>query len=286
MESASLMARRSESYWNKLAHDYQYMGPPLCPCGEDIRLAENTLETMRGLHKEEPLRVLLCGVTPELGRMRCPSDTRLVALEQTQAMIRAVWPGDRPGERWAVQGNWLQPPAADHVHHAALSDGCFNAMEYPDAYRSYAAALRQALRPDGLLHARIFVQPVRREEPHEVLDDLWNLRVPSFHHFKLRLFMAVQQSTRQGVVVADVYDAWAAARIGAQELAAKTGWPAGVVKTIAAYKDNATRLSFPTLDEAQATLSEFFEDARPRRPRYALGERCPIWTLRPRPQMS
>ncbi len=277
------MARPENSYWNKLADDYQYLGPPLCPSDEDVRLAEEALDRMRSRLGDEPLRVLLCGVTPELGRMRCPRDTRLVALEQTQSMIRAVWPGDRPGERWAVQANWLQPPAADHVHHVALSDGCFNAMEYPEGYRSYAAALRQALRPGGLLHARIFVQPARREEPGEVLDDLRNLRVPSFHHFKLRLFMAVQQSTREGVVVADVHDVWAAARIDPRELSAETGWPEGVVKTITAYEGNLTRLSFPTLAEARTILEEFFEETAMQIPGYKMAERCPVFSLRPAP---
>lgn len=276
------MARSDTSYWNKLAHDYQYLGPPLCPCEEDIRLAEQTLDRMRDIHPEETLRVLLCGVTPELGSMRCPRDTRLVALEQTQAMIRAVWPGNRVGERWAVQGNWLQPPAADGVHHVVLSDGCFNAMDYPDGYRSYAAALRRALTPHGLLHARVFVQPAHHEEPRAVIDDLRQCRVPSFHHFKLRLFMAVQQSTQEGLVVADVYDAWAVARIDAVELAAKTGWPQGVVKTITAYQDNPTRLSFPTLTEAREMLGEFFVETAQHELRYPLAERCLSLTLRPR----
>jgi hypothetical protein len=100
----------------------------------------------------------------------------------------------------------------------------------------------------------------------EVLDDLRATRVPSFHHFKLRLFMAVQRSTFPGVVVGDVYQAWASAGMDPQALAARTGWPEGVVKTVAAYQDNPTRLSFPTLEEAQAALREFFEDAPPRFP--------------------
>lgn len=276
------MPEPDSTYWNKLAYDYQYLGPPLCPCDDDVRIAEELLATMRSIHDGEALRVLLCGVTPELGRMRCPPGTRLLAVEQAQAMIRAVWPGDRPGERWAVQGNWLALPAAGHAQHVVLADGCFNTMEYPQGYNAYAAALHKALRPDGLLHTRIFVQPARREEPEEVLDDLRAGKVPSFHHFKLRLFMAVQRDTFPGVVVRDVYREWAAAGIDPRALAAKTGWPEGVVKTIAAYQDNPTRLSFPTLEQARATLRDFFEEAAPRVPGYELGERCPTWTLRPR----
>jgi hypothetical protein len=276
------MPAPATTYWNKLARDYSFLGPPLCPCGDDVYGAEDVLAKMRAVHPAGPLRVLLCGVTPELGRMTCPRGTRLLAVEQAQAMIRAVWPGDRPGQRWAVQGNWLALPAADHAHHVVFADGCFNTMPYPGGYHSFAAALHKALRPDGLLHARTFVQPARREEPEQVLDDLSAGKVPSFHHFKLRLFMAVQQSTAEGLAVRDVYAAWAAARIDPRALAARTGWPAGVVKTIAAYQDNPTRLSFPTIEEAQAALRGFFEDAAPRLPRYVLGGRCPTWTLRPR----
>lgn len=272
----------SKSYWNKLAHDYKYLGSPLCPGEADVRLAEAALEKARCLHGEGSLRVLLCGVTPELGRMRCPPRTEFLAVEQTQAMIRAVWPGDRAGERWAVQGNWLALPAADHAHHAVLADGCFNTFAFPQGYHAYAAALHRALRRGGLLHTRIFVQPARREEPAEVLEDLRAGNVPSFHHFKLRLFMAVQRGTTPGVVVGDVYEAWAAARMDPRALAAKTGWPEGVVKTITAYQDNPTRLSFPTIEEAGDTLRGLFEEDAPVIPEYALGERCPTWTLRPR----
>jgi hypothetical protein len=237
---------------------------------------------MRRAYPDEALRVLLCGVTPELGRMSCPPGTLLLAVDHAYPMIRAVWPGDRPGERWAVQGNWLALPAAPRAQHVVLADGCFNTMPYPHGYSGYAAALHSALRNDGLLHTRIFVQPPRREDPQEVLDDLRAGKIPSFHHFKLRLFMAVQPSTVQGCVVRDVYEAWAVARIDARALAVATGWPEGVVKTIAAYQDNPTRLSFPTLEEARAALRDCFEETAPRVPGYALGERCPTWTLRPR----
>jgi hypothetical protein len=275
------MSALTGTYWNKLAHDYQYLGPPLCPCNIDVRLAEQVLAGMRSAHADEALRVLLCGVTPELGRMTCPPDTRLLAVDHSEPMIRAVWPGDRPGERWAVRGNWFALPAAAHAQHVVLADGCFNAM-HPRDYHAYAAALHRALRPGGLLHTRIFVQPPRHEEAAEVLDALRAGTVASFHHFKLRLFMAVQQDTAEGLIVRDVYAAWAAAAIDSQALAARTGWPAGVVKTIAAYQDNPTRLSFPTLEQAQSTLREFFEEAAPILPGYELGERCPTWTLRPR----
>jgi hypothetical protein len=256
------MPALDSTYWNKLAYDYQYLGAPLCPSDEDVGVAEEVLARMRSAHAGEMLRVLLCGVTPELGRMRCPPGTQLLAVDQAQAMIRAVWPGDRPGERWAVQGNWLALPAAHHAQHVVLADGCFNTMAYPLGYCDYAAALHRALRPGGLLHTRIFVQPDRPEQPGEVLDDLRAGRVPSFHHFKLRLFMAVQRSTAQGLVVGDVYAAWAAAGIESRALAASTGWP--------------------DMEEARAALRDFFVEAAPRTPGYALGERCPTWTLRPR----
>jgi hypothetical protein len=181
-----------------------------------------------------------------------------------------------------VQGNWLALPVADQAQHVVLSDGCFNTFPYPRGYHAYAAALHKTLRPDGLLHARVFVQPARREEPAEVLEDLRAGKVPSFHHFKLRLFMATQRATVEGVAVGDVFEEWAAARIDPRSLAARTGWPEGVVKTIAAYERNPTRLSFPTLAEACEALRGFFEQAAPAVPDYPLGERCPTWTLRPR----
>lgn len=59
-------------------------------------------------------------------------------------------------------------------------------------------------------------------------------------------------------------------------------WPEAAVNTITAYKDKDTRFSFSTIEEIRAALPNSLEETRCRIPSYALGERCPMFILKPR----
>src|SRR5689334_21673764 len=93
--------------WGDIAERWDDWGPPLRPCMEDLRM---TIATMKAWHARNPVsrpRVFLCGVTPEIVTMAWPFPIGLFAMDQAASMIRLVWPGDIPGVRRAVVGNWM-----------------------------------------------------------------------------------------------------------------------------------------------------------------------------------
>jgi len=171
---------------------------------------------------------------------------------------------------------------ADHAGDIILGDGCFNCLDYPLGYRALVASLHRVLSRDGILLMRFFVRPDRSEDVDAIFADLQAARILSFHVFKWRLAMALQQSTAAGIVVNDIYEAWAARGIRSADLATRLGWSAVTIDTIAAYKGKGTRFSFPAMDEIRAVLPDHFDEIFVRLPGYDLGERCPMFALRPR----
>ncbi len=228
------------------------------------------------------VRALLCGTTPELATMPWPVPVRLLAVDKSAQMLRVVWPGDVPGERAAVVGDWFDMPVPAHSRDVVMIDGGFVFFDHPDGQRALATALWRALRPGGLLVLRLFAQPPGRESLAEVLRLAGAGRIGSFHAFKWRVAMALQSESRSGVKQADVWAACREARLNEASLP-QPGWSARAVNTIRFYRDQETRLYFPTIAECLGLLGEAFEDINVTLPGYELGERCPIITARPRP---
>jgi len=268
-------------YWDAFAYNYRNLGPPLKPSVEDVTVIEDTLARWWTDHPARELNALLCGVTPALADVRFPVRTKLLALDQSEPMIRAIWPGNN-ATRAAVRCNWLDLPSADHSCDIILGDGCFNCMDFPLGYRALFASLHSVLIRDGILLMRIFVRPRCSEEIESIFADLHGARIPNFHIFKWRLAMALQPSTTTGIVVNEIYEAWAARGIRSTDLASELGWSEAAIDTITAYSAKGTRFSFPTLEEVRVVLSEHFEEISIREPGYDLGERCPMFALKPR----
>ena len=270
-----------ETYWNVFATNYRNLAPPLKPGPEDVAVIEGALARWRADRPVRELNALLCGVTPALADLKFPARTKLLAAEQSEPMIRAIWPGNQT-DRTVVRANWLDLPIADRSLDIILGDGCCNCMGFPLGYRALFASLHRVLARDGILLMRFFVRPDRSEEIDSIFADLHGARISSFHIFKWRLAMALQGDTATGIVVNEIYETWAARGIRSRDLAAKLGWPEVAINTIAAYEGKSTRFSFPTIEEIRAVLPERFDEIFVRVPGYDLGERCPMFALRPR----
>lgn len=268
-------------YWGAFAQAYHNLGPPLKPCAEDVAVVEGALEHWRRERPARQLNALLCGVTPAFANLKFPAGTRLLAAEQSEPMIRALWPGDN-ANRMAVRCNWLELPRPDASCDIALGDGCFQSMAYPQGYRALLASIHRVLAPDGIVLMRFFVRPSVSDDVDALFAELHAAKISSFHVFKWRLAMALQASTEAGIVVNEIYEAWAMRNIRSADLAAKLGWPVAAIDTISAYQGKGTRFSFSTLDEIRALLPEHFDEIFIREPGYDLGERCPMFALRPR----
>lgn len=268
-------------YWNVFAETYRNIGPPLKPSAEDVRVMEDTVAKWWSGRSSTNLKALLCGVTPALAELKLPAGTQLIAVEQSQPMIDGIWPGDT-ASRKAHCGNWLDLPFADHSHDIVLGDGCFNCLPYPDGYRSLFASLRRVLHCDGIFLMRLFVRPDQGENTESVFADLLAGRIPSFHIFKWRLAMALQDTISEGIVVDRIYQAWVRSRIESSELVSNFGWRENVINTINMYQGKETLFSFPTVEEIRAVVPDTFGEMFVREPGYPLGERCPMFALKPR----
>ncbi len=226
----------------------------------------------------DPLRVLLLGVTPGIAGLQWPPGTALLAIDRSESMVRQVWPGDIPGRRRAVAGSWLSLPVADHSRDVVIGDGSVNCVRYPGDLGDLARSIHRVLRANGTLILRCFVQPAQPEDPAELMEHIADCA--SFHHFKMRLLMALQKSSEQGIAVNDVYRYWTSRKIDVQALAERTGWDRTDIDTIELHNGPNTVHTFPTLEEIKSVLTPFFSAVSVRVPDYPMGERCPLLVAR------
>lgn len=232
-------------------------------------------------HPGRPLDALLLGVTPEIARMRWPERSSLMAVDSSMAMVRAVWPGNVAGRRWAVRADWHALPREKFSCDVVVGDGSINCVAYPCGYRALAAGVGSVLRDDGLFVLRCYLRPEPQERPEDVAARM--AQFPSFHHFKFSLLMALQRGVREGIPVDRVYRFWAGLKVAEEGLATRAGWEMAAIRTIDFYRGSTTVHTFPTLEELRAVLLEYFEEISLATPAYPMGERCPTLVLKPLP---
>ncbi len=228
------------------------------------------------------VRALLLGVTPDIACMRWPENSSLMAIERSDAMIEAVWPGNLD-TRWAVRGDWLAPPLRGGTCDVVIGDGALNCLTYSE-FRLLMGSVCRVLDRDGRFVLRCYVQPEDREGTEALVDGGQEIR--SFHAFKLRLLMTLQPDVNRGIAVRDAYRFCASHRPDIERLAVRNGWDREVVEMLELYRVTDTIYTFPTLAELRSLLAEFFDIVSVAIPDYELGERCPLFTLRPRCGLS
>lgn len=265
-------------HWDSYAARWGLIGEPLRPGAEDLQY----LARCAGPHlsARSASSVLLLGVTPEIAELRWPAGTRLLAVDKSEGMVRAVWPGDTAWRR-AVLSDWLSF-VPDEPFDLIVGDGVFTLLDYPVGYARLAGALTHWTRPGGLLSVRSFCRPERAESLEQVFGDLSRGGIGSFHAFKWRLAMAVQGEATRGVRLGDIWQAFHDRAGPAHELAARTGWPEPVIANIDSYRDLDDRYSYPTESELIDCLREEFELVETWRGSYELADRCPHHTFRRR----
>jgi hypothetical protein len=281
-DNQPMTEQRPPPHWRDAAHHWHNYGSPLRPCAADVRAMEAFVGKGRSGRGARPVRALMLGVTPEIATMAWPAGTELVAVDKSLPMIDCVWPGDIAMRRKAVHADWFDFAAGADRFDVVIGDGVVALLDYPRQYRMLGETVRRWLADDGILVTRPFLQAATREAPDAVVADLVANRISSFHSFKLRLAMALQESAAAGVRMGDVYAAWERAAIAVDALAARTGWPRGVIETVRTWEGKSSRLSFPTAEEFADVMSEQFDKEDERRLPYELGERCPVVCFRPR----
>src|SRR5688500_12429704 len=114
-------------FWSAVANTYWRAGSPLLPSAEDVRSLEEAIRAHAGA-STKPARVLLLGATPRLAEMRWPGGMTMLAVDSSMAFVRDVWPGDIPGRRRAVQGDWRSLPVRDAAYDVVVGDGSLNCV--------------------------------------------------------------------------------------------------------------------------------------------------------------
>ena len=208
--------------------------------------------------------------------MQWPKESRLVALDHSPGMIFGVWPGNPSIHAAAVCGNWLSMPLANGTFDTVIGDGSFALFEYPRQWRDAIERVTEVAANPARLILRVFVRPDSPEPVESVVADLHAGRIGSFHVFKWRLAMALQESPNAGVRVGRIYDAWERLGLSAASLSRERGWRQEIIETINVYRGAPARYTFPTLDEARRLFDERWRESEVVAGDYELGERCPI----------
>jgi len=269
------------THWSRHAQQWRHVKAPLRPCAEDIALIEQALA--RHFPVRPTLAALLMGVTPELAAHRWTPALNLVAIDNTPAMIRSVWPGNA-AHRTVLCGDWLRLPFRDACMDLALIDGGLLAIPFPHAHRDLATQLHRILKPGGLFVARIFARPDRTETVDEVLAAVQERKIGSFHAFKWRLAMSLQgEESDRGVRVDDIWRCYHQHFGEHAQLAKLMGWPIEEIRTIDAYRDGAASYHYPSVREMADAFAGAFSCVEQMRGTYELAERCPILMFQRKP---
>lgn len=284
MTSAAPPAMRQQ--FDRHAQNWGLLGSPLRPCAEDMRLMQSCFGKWHSAYRPAPstapLKALLLGVTPEIAVQDWGVPVDLTAVDISQAMIAAVWPGDTP-ERHALCADWMKMPVAEHGFDMLMADGVFTLLDYPAGYAGLAQAIRRCLKHDGLFLLRAFCRPATAESLTHIFEDLWNKRIGSFHAFKWRLAMAIQgDDIRQGVAVARIWETCHANISGYEHLAQVTGWPVEVIATMDAYRGSVAIYTFPDMNELIEAAAPYLTCTHHETDSYELAERCPLLCFKPR----
>lgn len=272
-------------HWNQHARRFEHFGSPLRPVADDIEAAEAMAAdaaNARAASQTARLRALVLGVTPEVVAMHWPAGTHVLAVDRNRAMIDAFYPAEPTAASTAVVcGEWRELPVRDASMDIVAGDGCYILLD-PAGHQILTRQVRRVLTRDGRFIMRHFVRPEQPEKLADVFADLDAGRIGSFHVFKWRLAMALHGSLREGVCLADMWQAWDELGPGTQALADRLGWPAEQIETIDNYRGVPTCYHFPTLAEVRAGFADRFEEVAMHVPAYELGDRCPTLALAPR----
>jgi SAM-dependent methyltransferase len=266
------------NHWPELASQWNQIFSPLRPCDQDLAAYHAAIARWSAEHGAP--RALILGVTPELYHLPWPAGTQLTAMDHTQRMIDMVWPGPRSA---AVCADWTDMPLDNASRDNVLSDGGLSMLSCPHGHARLVRALQRVLSPAGLCAFRLYIPPSPRETPQTVLQDLLDGNIPHLNILKLRLGMALQESSERGVQLGHIWEVLRAAAPDFKGLAEQIGWPLEHLLAINTYRNSFNRYYFPSVAEVCGVFTDNpggFVLESIQAPTYPLGERCPTIVFR------
>lgn len=224
--------------------------------------------------------VLVLGTTPELCRLGVELGSRIIAVDSSADMCRALWLGDARATDTTICADRRQIPLPAKSVDFVLADGSLSMLPFPGGYASLLSELRRLLRPGGGCSFRCFVKPDPNETVDQVFEALLRGEMGNFHVLKWRMAMALQPDAEAGVAVGSVWQEFSRMWKDPSLLADRFQWPLAEVRTIEVYRNVDTRYTFPTLAQYHETfVTRDFHVVETVTPSYELGERCPSFVL-------
>ena len=273
---ARVLTTSSANHWEELAQLWEHVGSPLRPSEQDVAFYRRNAVELAKTHA--PLDALIFGVTPELYLLPWPAGSHVRAVDRSEVMIRAIWPGPLKAAQCAA---WTALPVEDQSCDIVMCDGGLQLLDWPIGHQLLAHELERVIRPGGRLVVRMFVPPDLQESADDVLDELIAGKIPNLNILKIRLGMAMARGTPPVVRLRDVWDALNSVAPDLPSLAPQINWPIEHLQTINTYRDASTRYAFICFEQLCEIFcqSGVFAPLRVEYPAYLLGERCPTVTL-------
>jgi len=221
------------------------------------------------------MRALVLGATPEFHSLAWPASSKVLAIDRTQEMLSALWPGE------SLCANWLDLPLSDSSRDFVLCDGGLHLVSDRSLQEKFVESIARVMAPDGLLAIRLFLPPDRFQSVDEVLDDCRSGLISNVHQLKFRLWMSLRDPEKSDVMLGDVWNAVQSRCPDFKSLFQNLHWPPESSAAIDAYRGRIERYCFLSFDEVDAMFcAGGFERIETFEPTYDLGKLCPTIVYR------
>lgn len=271
--------RSAGDIWASIARRYAAFGSPLVPCRDDILAFESAVEAAAATQEERELKAVTLGVTPGLALMKWPHNSRITAIEMSQDVIDALWPGDIADRRRALCANWNAISEEVDGCDIVLGDGSLNVCRFPHEAQYLARAIGSVLEDGGLFAIRIYISAGPFESVDEVFRELFSfgMRVDLF---KMRLWMAMQRTVENGVAMREAAHILHAYNLDPHVMQERIGWSREAIEPFHDWAASNAVYTFPSISEFMEVMSDTFEEVSVCWPRYELGHCCPTVIMR------
>lgn len=222
------------------------------------------------IKSDEP--TLLLGVTPELAEI-CDY---LLAVDRSPMMIAKLWQGNSP-TRNVLQADWLSMELSHQRFSAAIGDGSFNSVSFPEGHVRLYQQLRKFVRHGGQLAFRVYLTPDAGETIADLVKLSTNAAECSFQVFKWRLMMAmVAETGNPNVQIHNVWLRFQQLFPDRARVSRETGWTIHDIDSIDIYRGSSEVYNFPTQAQFLDVIPPDFEHRLQPIGTYELAERCPV----------
>lgn len=267
------------AHWDNQARQWALIGEPLKPSIIDL---ENTTRWMKDhFHSSNTApNALVLGVTPEIIHLPWPQQTRLFAVDYSEAMIQSVLPKETSTlAPIGLLANWLNLPFPSSSIDLVIGDGSFSQLSWKD-YGVLAREIQRVLKPGGLLIVRCFIQSDTPDSIELIRQDLFSGKIASFHAFKLRLLTALYSEPQQSVCLKNVWDVWDKSfKSDILNHKEHLNWHLDTISTIDTYRLSNACYTFPKIKDIRMVFSNGFIEKDCFFPQYYFGQQCPTLKL-------